>query len=58
MVLDDHEQWVKDHDTGARADLRSADLSGSTLCDCNWDGAKITFRGKTVVVRFEEIEDA
>jgi hypothetical protein len=36
------------------ADLRRADLRGAILCDADLHGARITFRGRTVTVRFEE----
>jgi uncharacterized protein YjbI with pentapeptide repeats len=38
------------------ADLRGADLSGATLCNCNLDGALVSYRKKTVRVRFEEVK--
>ena len=40
------------------ADLRGADLIGAnlirtTVCDCNFDGARITYRGEIVRIRFK-----
>ena len=39
------------------ADLRGADLRGADLCDTNFDGATITYRGISIIVRFEKKED-
>ena len=40
------------------ADLSRADLSRAVLCDCNLDGAKVSFCGRVVRIRFEEVADA
>ena len=40
------------------ADLRVADLRGCILCDTNMDGARVTYRDKTIRIRFEEVKDA
>ena len=37
------------------ANLRGADLKRAILCDCNMDGAKISYRCKIIRVRFEEV---
>jgi uncharacterized protein YjbI with pentapeptide repeats len=37
------------------ADLRGADLCGAILCDCNLNNAVVSYRGKSVKVKFEEI---
>jgi uncharacterized protein YjbI with pentapeptide repeats len=36
------------------ADLSEADLHRALLCDANLDGAKISYRGKVVTIRFEQ----
>ena len=38
------------------ADLSGADLCGADLCDTNFDGATITYRGRSTIVRFEKKE--
>ena len=40
------------------ADLSRADLSRCVLCDANLDGARVTYRDKTIRIRFEEVKDA
>ena len=40
----------------SKANLSKADLYGAVLCDANLDGARITYRGETVTVRYEELE--
>ena len=37
------------------ADLMGADLGRCMLCDCDLRGATISFRDRTIIVRFEEI---
>ena len=39
----------------SRADLSSADLSRVLLCDCDLEGAVVSFRGKKKKIRFEDI---
>jgi uncharacterized protein YjbI with pentapeptide repeats len=39
------------------ADLQGADLREAALCDCNFNNARISYRGKTVIIRFEEEEE-
>lgn len=66
-ILADHKAWRKDADVGVRADLRYADLSSadlsyanlskSVLCDACLNGARISYRGKLVIVEFKEVED-
>ena len=36
------------------ADLCLADMRGASLCNADLNGAKISFRDRVVVVRFEE----
>ena len=36
------------------ANLQEADLWGTVLCDANLHDAQITYRGRTVKVKFEE----
>jgi uncharacterized protein YjbI with pentapeptide repeats len=40
-----------------RADLCHADLRRADLCDANFHEATINYRGKEMIVRFEEIEN-
>ena len=44
---------VKGYEIEPHADLRGADLRSAVLCDANMDGAKITYRQQTVIIRFE-----
>ena len=37
----------------SKADLLEASLSGAILCDCNLDGARISYRGEIVRIRFK-----
>ena len=37
------------------ANLEGADLRGAHICDANFDGALISYRGGTVKVRFEVV---
>jgi uncharacterized protein YjbI with pentapeptide repeats len=40
-----------------RADLSDADLNRALLCDCNFNGARISYRGAIVTVQFEPTTD-
>ena len=39
----------------SNANLSNANLSNAKLCDANLQNAKITYRGKLVEVKFEEV---
>ena len=41
----------------SRANLREADLREAILCDCDLDGAVISFRGETKRIRFVDIDE-
>ena len=40
-----------------RANLREANLREAILCDCDLDGAVISFRGETKRIRFVDIDE-
>ena len=44
--------WREEH-PDVSPDLREADLSVTALCDCNFDGAIISYRDTYVTIRFE-----
>ncbi len=39
------------------ANLRDANLSRSVICDANFEGAKITYRHRTVIVHYEKVDE-
>jgi len=41
----------------SEANLRGANLRGAILCDCDLDGAVISFRGETKRIRFVDIDE-
>ena len=53
IVFESEHKTLKE--TVVAAVKSEADLSGAGICDTNFDGARISYRGKTVIVRFEEV---
>jgi hypothetical protein len=54
LVLEKHAKWLRYEEGGERANLREANLRWAVLCNANLDGAKISYCGKVVTIRFEE----